>query len=244
MPSLLTVDNLSKNFGALHAIKDVSFALEDGEVLGIAGPNGSGKSTLFNILTKIPFGPDSGEVRLHGNSLKHASPRKIVNMGLLRIFQTETDFETLTVLENILVSLPEIDRKTSQKMQENRAIELLESMGLETQKDRIAAEITVYDRKRLMIATALACRPIVLLLDEPAAGLSKPEVEEMVLLIKKINASGVAILIIEHIIPLLLAVSDRLLVLNYGEVLAQGTPNEIVRNEKVVEAFIGTALNE
>jgi branched-chain amino acid transport system ATP-binding protein len=241
MNQILVVDGLCKSFGALQAICNVSFSLGEGEVLGIAGPNGSGKSTLFNILTKIPFGPDRGEIRLRGEALGRLPARRIVQKGLVRIFQTETDFESLTVLENILVALPDGDRRLAEPEQERLALDLLGSLGLEDQKDRCAADITVYDRKKLMIATALACRPIVLLLDEPAAGLSKPEVGQMIGLIRKINASGIAIIVIEHIISLLVSVSDRLLVLNFGETLAEGKPDDIIRDPRVVEAYLGPA---
>ncbi|MCG8274575.1 ATP-binding cassette domain-containing protein [Aquamicrobium sp. NLF2-7] len=232
---------MSKSFGALRAIRDLSFSLGSGEILGIAGPNGSGKSTLFNILTRIPFGPDRGEMSLDGQSLDRSSPRQIVQAGLARTFQTETDFETLTVLENLLVSMPDGDFRDGRQAAETHAMELLASVDLQGQGDRIASEITVYDRKKLMIATALASRPKVLLLDEPAAGLSRPEVAEMIELIRRINAGGVSIVVIEHIISLLVSVSNRLLVLNFGEMLCEGTPQDVIRDRRVIEAYLGSA---
>jgi branched-chain amino acid transport system ATP-binding protein len=239
--SLLSVRGLKKSFGALAALRDVTFTLDEGEILGIAGPNGSGKSTLFNVLTKIPFAPDGGTVELRGKALTKMSPRAIVEHGLVRIFQTETDFETLSVMDNMLVSLSAADQRAGRADQRARAAELLDFVGIAGQQDRPADEINVYDRKRLMIGTALACRPRVLLLDEPAAGLSKPEIEELSGLIRKINLSGVSIIVIEHIIPLLVAVSHRLLVLNFGEVLAEGDPRKIIADRRVVEAYLGSA---
>jgi branched-chain amino acid transport system ATP-binding protein len=241
MTDILAVKGISKSFGALKAIRGLSFSLKENEVLGIAGPNGSGKSTLFNTLTKVPFAADSGEIRLADEVITHLRPRQIVEKGLVRSFQTETDFETLSVIENVLVSMPDSDFRTGKSAAKARAQDLLDYLQLRDQQDRIASEITVYDRKKLMIATALSCRPRVLLLDEPAAGLSRPEVAEMIELIRRINADGISIIVIEHIISLLVSVSNRLIVLNFGELLAEGPPQEVIRDQRVIEAYLGPA---
>lgn len=238
MSDILVVEGVSKSFGALKAIQNLSFSLRRNEVLGIAGPNGSGKSTLFNILTKIPFGPDKGEIKIDGEAVSGLSSRQIVEKGLVRSFQTETDFETLSVIENVLVAMPDSDFSTGMATARDQAVKLLTYVGLAGQNDRPASEITVYDRKKLMIATALACRPKVLLLDEPAAGLSRPEVAEMIELIRLINADGISVIVIEHIISLLVSVSDRLIVMNFGELLAEGAPEDVIRNPRVIEAYL------
>lgn len=230
---LLDVRSISKSFGALRALHDISFTLAAGELLGLAGPNGSGKSTLFNTLTHIPDGPDSGEILLDGQSLRGMRADRIVRRGLVRIFQTETDFAALTVLENVLVSMPRGGGT------DGRAMALLERFDLAGQAGRPADEIGVFDRKKLMIATALGCAPGVLLLDEPAAGLSKPEIEAMIGIIRDINGEGTAIIVIEHIMPLLLAVSRRLIVLNFGQVIADGDPAHVVREPEVIHAYLG-----
>lgn len=239
MPALLAAENVTKTFGALRAVDGVSFEVDAGEILGIAGPNGSGKSTLFNAITGIPFHPTSGRITFDGQRIERMAPHDIARAGVARTFQTETDFESLSVLDNALVPLVAMNPSAGHAERVRKAEELLDFVGLEGSPARPANELSVFDRKLLMIATAMALEPRVLLLDEPASGLSRPEVQKTGDLIRKINQSGVTILLIEHVISLLLAVCGRLIVLNFGRLLAEGEPEAVVRDPRVVEAYMG-----
>lgn len=241
MADLLVVENLVKSFGALRAVDDVSFSVAEGEVLGIAGPNGSGKSTLFNAITGIPYRPTSGRVSFAGERIDTLSPHRIARSGLARTFQTETDFETLSVFDNVLVALVAAKPSLGHGERMRLALSALDFVGYAGDPARPAGEISVYDRKILMLATAMALEPRILLLDEPASGLSRPEVLRTVDLIRRIGEAGVTIMVIEHVISLLLSVCDRLIVLNFGTKLAEGDPQAVVRDPAVVNAYVGTA---
>ncbi|WP_210529696.1 ABC transporter ATP-binding protein [Rubellimicrobium arenae] len=237
---LLEARHLVRRFGALVAVNDVSFTVPSGEVLGIAGPNGSGKSTLFNVITGIPFGPSSGEVLLDGRPMTGQGAERIARSGLLRTFQKDAEFGTLTAFENAYASAC---FNAGRKGEEGRdaAARALKDAGLPEARWSLPSHaLTVFERKQLMIASALAGAPRLLLLDEPAAGLTQPEVAGLDALIRTVRDRGVTILLIEHVLSLLLAVSDRLMVLDQGRIIAEGLPSEVVRNPAVVTAYLGS----
>ncbi len=237
---ILVVKDADKSFGALRAVSGVSFAVRDGEIFGIAGPNGSGKSTLFNIITGIPFGPDAGEIVFCRKPLRGLGPHQIAQAGLARTFQRETAFESLTARQNVALAT-HFGRSGNARGDARAATEALEFCGIEPiQFDRPAGQLSMFDKKRLMIASALAMAPAMLLLDEPASGLSKPEVALTAELIMAINGRGITIVLIEHVLALLLNVSARLLVLNEGTILASGRPQDVVKDRRVIEAYLGS----
>ena len=235
---LLEVEGVSKSFGALKAVNDVSFTVEAGEIFGLAGPNGSGKSTLFNIITGIPFGPDSGRIRFDGTEIQGMPGYRIARLGLARSFQRETSFEALSVWENAV--LGEAYGHGSDTGAE-KVEEALAFVGFGRDDwGRPSNELSVYDRKALMLAAALAMQPRMMLLDEPAAGLTKPEVEAFIELVRRIAQRGITIVLTEHILTFLMSLSQRLLVLNQGQILSLGQPDEVMRDPHVVEAYLGT----
>jgi branched-chain amino acid transport system ATP-binding protein len=239
--ALLDVENVSKAFGSLKAVDGVSFKVEAGEIFGIAGPNGSGKSTLFNTITGIPFGPDSGKVRFDGNEIQGLAGHVIARRGLARTFQRETCFDQLTVFENAEIGATYANEARSGARARDAAAEALAFVGLaEPSWGRRAGELSVFERKILMLATAIASDPRMLLLDEPASSLTKPEIELSVELIRRIAARGITILLIEHVLTFLMSLSQHLLVLNQGSVLALGDPREVIAEPRVVEAYLGT----
>ncbi|MFC3225972.1 ABC transporter ATP-binding protein [Marinibaculum pumilum] len=237
---LIDVDGVSKSFGDLRAVDQVSFQVAEGQIFGIAGPNGSGKSTLFNIVTGIPFRPDSGKVRFAGREIQGLRGHEIAQAGLARTFQRETSFDSLSVFENALLGVTYGLGQRGAAARRDAVAEALAFTGFsDADFDLPAAALSVYQRKCLMLASALAMQPRMLLLDEPASSLTRPEIETTITLIRQIAARGVTILLIEHVLALLLTLSEHLLVLNQGQILAEGTPDEVVKNPLVIEAYLG-----
>ncbi len=238
--ALLTVERVSKSFGALRAVDVVSLEVSEGEIFGIAGPNGSGKSTLFNVISGIPFGPDAGRVVFNGRDLHGLKGHQIARLGLARTFQRETSFDALSVFDNALMGATYGLGGRAHGPASRTVADALAFAGFGAEQyDRPAAELSVYDRKCLMLASALTMQPALLMLDEPASGLTRPEIETLIALVRRIAARGIAILLIEHVLTVLLGLSDRLMVLNQGSVLPQGAPQDVVRNPDVIRAYLG-----
>lgn len=254
--ALLKVSKLEKSFGGIMAISNLGFEVPDGIVYAVIGPNGAGKTTLFNMLCGF-YAPDAGSIRFRDRELVGMQPHRVAACGISRTFQNLQVFLNMSVLDNVMVGchlrsrmgmvraalrLPAVVREERQV--KNWALEALEFCGLDGLAHREAASLPYGELKRLEIARALAAKPAFLLMDEPAAGLNDTETVEMRRLIRRISESGTTVLLVEHNMGLVMQVSDRVMVLDYGSLLAEGTPREIQANRKVVEAYLGGVVHE
>ena len=237
--SILEVEGLSKSFAGLMAVKNLSLTLNEGEILGLIGPNGSGKTTVFNLITGF-LKPDGGKVRFKGNSITGLKPYQICKAGMARTFQLVKPFPEMTTLQNVMVARA-YGSKPAQSIKQARleAEDLLEFTGLVSKQAIVAEQLCLADRKRLEIARALAAKPKLLLLDEAMAGLNPAETEDAMRLIKEIKDSGITLVVVEHVMKAVLGISDRITVLNVGEKIAEGKPQEIVDNKEVIAAYLG-----
>ncbi len=237
--ALLEVKNLFKSFGGLMAISDLQFEVEENEIMGLIGPNGSGKTTLFNVITGL-LKHDKGSVLFRNEEIVGLKPHQVCQRGIARTFQLVKPFLRMTALENVMVgkcfgATPTPNVKHARE----RADELLNRVGLNGRRDTPAYALTLIDRKRLELVRALATQPKMLLLDELMAGLNPSEIEGAIELISGINQSGITIILVEHVMKALLRISKRVIVLDAGRKIAQGSPHEIVQNPDVIKAYLG-----
>jgi branched-chain amino acid transport system ATP-binding protein len=234
--SLLEVQDVSKFFGGLAALTEVSLVCNMGEILGIIGPNGAGKTTLFNVINGF-YGPSNGDISFNGEKISNMKPHKVCDRGIARTFQVVRPLQRMTVLDNVIASAY-VRAKTKARATETAA-EVLRFTSLYEDRALVSKGLPLGKRKRLEIARALATRPKLLLLDEAFAGLNPTEINEQIEIVRKIRENGITILIIEHHMKVIMSISDRIVVLNYGKQIAEGTPAEISRNPVVIEAYLG-----
>lgn len=237
MGEILSLERVSKSYGALKVTDEISFTLGDREVLGILGPNGAGKTTLFNLISG-DVRADEGRVMFRGKDISALPPHHRCRLGIGRSYQIPHPFSGMTVFENLLVGATFGDGMAEQEA-EPICIEILDKTGLKRKANQLAGSLTLLDRKRLELARALATRPKLLLLDEIAGGLTEQEAKELVRLIQEIKAQGVSMIWIEHVVHALLAVADRLLVVNFGSKLAEGEPEAVMNNADVKRVYMG-----
>lgn len=253
---VLEIKKISKNFGGIQALNDVSFSVKQGEVLGLIGPNGAGKTTMFNMITAM-YPPSAGEIIFDGKPLKDLKPHEITKMGICRTFQNIRLFADLTVRENVMVGnhcrlttnvLQSVFKTKFQRQEEKQVLEtsdeILEIVGLADDMHTIAKNLSYGQQRRLEIARALASKPKLILLDEPAAGMNEKETNDLFDLIKKIQSLNITVLLIEHDMPLVMRICDRLIVLNFGGKIAEGSPQSIQNNKEVIEAYLGVEEEE
>ncbi len=247
--ALLEISNVTKQFGGLTALDNVSFQVEEGEIRGLIGPNGAGKSTMFKNIAGF-YTPTNGQIRYSNQDIAGMNPSKVARLGVVRTFQETTLFQELSVFENVLVgchikastnifsAILSAD-KNKQRQAREKTTEVLEFMGLSERKDQLASELPLGSQRALAMSIALAAEPKVLLMDEPFAGMNPEETNHMMELTRKIQQSGITIVLVEHDMKAVMGLCGYLTVLNFGQLLAEGTPEEIRANEKVIEAYLG-----
>lgn len=248
---ILEIKNVTKQFGGLTALNDVNFQVEEGEIRGLIGPNGAGKSTMFKIIAGF-YSPTKGKIVYQGQHIEGKKPHTIAEMGIVRTFQETTLFQELSVFENALMGCHIKARtdlfsailgldKQKQMAAREKVMEVLEFMGLSDRKNQLASELPLGSQRALAISIALVSKPKLMLMDEPFAGMNSEETNHMMDLTRKVRESGITIVLVEHDMKAVMGLCNYLTVLNFGQLLAEGTPEEIRHNDKVIEAYLGGA---
>ena len=233
---LLSAENVSKTFGSLRAVAGADLSIDEGEIIGLIGPNGAGKSTFFNCLAGDTL-PTTGRITFDGADVTRASPEEHARLGIGRTFQVPATFEDLTVLDNVMVGA--FLRHPHRAAAREHALSVLDLVGLKDRQDLRARSLGTPGRKRLEIARVLATGPRLMLLDEALAGLTPAELQQAIALVRRIHQTGVTLVIVEHIMEVIMTLAARVIVFNQGHVIAQGAPADVVRNEAVIEAYLG-----
>ncbi len=238
---ILRVENLTMKFGSLAAVDDVSLAVKQGEIVGLIGPNGAGKTTFFNCLTGY-LTPQEGSIRFNNQKIGGLRPNRICRLGLARTFQIVQVFRDMTACENVMLGA--FCRTRSAGAAYGQAIETLKFTGLYEKRDSLVSNLTIADHKRLEISKALATQPELLMLDEAMAGLNATETKEAIELIKNIRGRGITLVVVEHVMEVIMSISERVVVFDSGKKIAEDSPEKIVRNPRVIEAYLGDYQKE
>lgn len=234
--ALLEVTGITKRFGGLCAVNQLNLSLDKGQILGLIGPNGAGKTTAFNMISGF-YQPDEGEIIFDGKDITGLRPDQVCKLGVTRTFQVVKPFPQLSVLDNVMIGA--YNRTNDRKESKEKAEDIIEFLGMQDLKEMTAGSLSVAHRKRLEVAKALATDPKIILLDEAMAGLRPTETNEMIGLVRQISRQGIALLLVEHVMRVIMSLAERIVVIHHGEKIAEGEPQQIVQDKAVIDAYLG-----